>query len=552
MRIAALAIEAMAMVSATAGHAALVISKQPSQNMTCDRGTCSATQADAVLNIKDLKKLLRGANLTISTGSAAQDIVFDAAFAWASTRQLTLSATGSITVDQPITVQGTGALTLQYSQGSPGVFLVTKRGKVDFWDLTSVFTVNSQRYYLVADIATMASYISGNSYVDLALAKDYDAQPDGAYSAAPIDAYFAGHFEGLGHTIANLTITDPTTSHHDALISNGYSAFISNVGLLNAKITAADDSIVGGLVSSGNAVFENVFVTGSLSGGQFSAVGGVAGDLAESYDCSIDHSYSAAFVTGGQYSSVGGLAGSTSGSCAVSNSHATGDATGDDAGGLVGLDEGSEIENSYATGAVHSNGIAAGGLVGQGGGIEHSFATGKVSIGDGGYAGGLVGYAGGKIYYNYATGKVVAGDNSKAGGLVGENGGDIRYSYAIGAVKAGTNSNVGSLVGNQTGQLLSYSYGIGAVTAKRGSTIGGLVGIDNQRRDIFRTYWDLDATGISDPAQGAGSPANDYGIDGLTTAQFQSGLPKGFDKSIWAEDANVNNGFPYLRSLKPR
>jgi hypothetical protein len=191
-------------------------------------------------------------------------------------------------------------------------------------------------------------------------------------------------------------------------------------------------------------------------------------------------------------------------------------------------------------------------LVGQGGGIELSFATGKVSIGDGGYAGGLVGFAGGKMYYTYATGKVVAGDNSKAGGLVGENvNGDIRYSYAIGAVKAGANATAGSLVGNQESRLLSYSYGVGAISTGRHSTVGGLVGIDNQRRDIFRTYWDLDTTGIANPAQGAGSPASDYGITGLTTAQFQSGLPKGFDKSIWAEDPSVNNGFPYLRALKP-
>jgi hypothetical protein len=318
MRIEAVSIVAMGMLSVTAAHAALVISKEPSQNMTCDRGSCEATRADAVLNIKDLKKLLRGSDLTVSTGSATQDIMFDAAFAWASTRQLTLSAAGSITVEQPITVQGTGALTLQYGQGAPGVFITAKKGKVDFWDLSSIFTVNSQRYFLVADIATMANYISGDPYVHLALAKDYDAQADGVYGLAPINAYYAGHFEGLGHTIANLTITDPTTSHNDALISNGYSAFISNVGLVNANIAAADDSTVGGLVGDGNTTFENVFVTGSLSGGRFSTVGGVTGGLGGSYDCLIDASYSTASVTGGQYSYVGGLAGITNGSCIIS------------------------------------------------------------------------------------------------------------------------------------------------------------------------------------------------------------------------------------------
>jgi hypothetical protein len=45
---------------------------------------------------------------------------------------------------------------------------------------------------------------------------------------------------------------------------------------------------------------------------------------------------------------------------------------------------------------------------------------------------------------------------------------------------------------------------------------------------------------------------NDPGITGLTTAQFTSGLPAGFDKSIWREKANVNNGYPYLIDLPPQ
>jgi hypothetical protein len=436
------------------------------------------------------------------------------------------------------------------------MFLVTKKGKVDFWDLSSALTINSQSYLLVADIATMSGYIADYQYVDLAFVKDYDAQADGVYGSAPINAYYGGTLEGLGHTISNLTITDTTTGHYDALMSNSYGGNFNNIGLVNVRISAANNSYAGGFAGSGNARFENVFVTGSITAGQYTQAGGLIGALDGHPYSLIDNSYSAATVTADLNSTAGGLAGNTYEYAGlISDSHATGNVTGGNAGGLVGSNYGADIQNSYAMGTVRTVGVAAGGLVGQdGGNIQLSFATGRVFAGDGGYAGGLIGYAGGqKIYYNYATGKVVAGDNSSAGGLVGENtGGDIRYGYATGTVKAGADANVGSLVGNQTGQLLSYSYGIGAVTAKGGSTIGGLVGIDYQRKDIFRTYWDLDTTGISNPAQGAGSPANDYGIEGLTTTQFQSGLPKGFDKSVWAEDPSVNSGFPYLRSLKPR
>ncbi|MEI9932852.1 MAG: hypothetical protein WDM89_20525 [Rhizomicrobium sp.] len=64
-------------------------------------------------------------------------------------------------------------------------------------------------------------------------------------------------------------------------------------------------------------------------------------------------------------------------------------------------------------------------------------------------------------------------------------------------------------------------------------------------------YWDLDTSGISNPAQGAGNQASDPGITGLTTAQFQSGLPAGFDPGIWKQNAKLNNGYPYLIDNTP-
>ena len=36
--------------------------------------------------------------------------------------------------------------------------------------------------------------------------------------------------------------------------------------------------------------------------------------------------------------------------------------------------------------------------------------------------------------------------------------------------------------------------------------------------------------------------ANDPDITGLTTAQFQSGLPAGFDPTVWREKSNINGG----------
>ena len=42
------------------------------------------------------------------------------------------------------------------------------------------------------------------------------------------------------------------------------------------------------------------------------------------------------------------------------------------------------------------------------------------------------------------------------------------------------------------------------------------------------------------------------GAVGLTTEQFQSGLPAGFDPNVWAEDSGINGGFPYLITLPPK
>jgi hypothetical protein len=46
--------------------------------------------------------------------------------------------------------------------------------------------------------------------------------------------------------------------------------------------------------------------------------------------------------------------------------------------------------------------------------------------------------------------------------------------------------------------------------------------------------------------------ANNPGVTGLTTEQLQSGLPEGFDPSIWGESADINGGLPYLLANPPK
>ncbi len=154
--------------------------------------------------------------------------------------------------------------------------------------------------------------------------------------------------------------------------------------------------------------------------------------------------------------------------------------TGNRVGGLVGLNQGGTITNSYSIGVV-TGGRDVGGLVGytELGDITNSYANVTVT-GTGDFVGGLVGlnsglYGGGTITNSYSEGDV-KGTNF-VGGLVGSNSedGTITNSYSEGDVEG--NDRVGGLVGSNWQSTITNSYSIGVVTG--GSDVGGLVGNNN-------------------------------------------------------------------------
>jgi hypothetical protein len=476
---------ALALIAAGA-QAAVTISSNATQNMSCSNGVCSPTATKAVLNAGDLETLLGSGNLTVTTtgqGVEARNLDVTAPVSWSNGSVLALDAHNAIAIDSAVSITGGGGLVLT-NGGNPRQLAFGRPGNVTFAKLSASLVINGTTYTLANSVQSLASDISGNLSGAFALANDYDASGDGTYSDSPIlpDKPFPGSFEGLGHRISNLSINSSAAEYVGLFSTVGTGGVLRDIGLTHARV-----------ISAGRA--------GALAGY-------VAGDVGISQGLII-RTYSTGLVVG---PSAGGLVGQNNGIIALSHSEARVGVyrqyrQGNDRGGLVGQNN-SVIDSCYATGGI--SGSIVGGLVGLNlspGAIINSYATGNAHGGAG-----SLGYAGGLLGFNQA-------DN-------GENG-TITDSYSTGAAT--------------TTILHHHQY-----------QPGGLVGYDGaQAGSMTDTYWDTDTSGIANLSQGAGYPPNDPGITGLTTQQLQSGLPAGFDPSIWREDANINGGLPYLLDNPP-
>jgi len=503
-----IAVGGVAFFSATGTQAAVTISSAITTNMTCSGGVCAPTAKNAVLNAGDLETLLASGNVTVTTtGTSVQasDIDVKAALSWSSPGALSLQANKTVAIDSPVTIAGLSGLAIQ-TGGTNGAFSFGKKGNVTFANLSSILSINGAAYTLVGDLKTLASDIAAIPTGNFALANNYDAGQGGSYS---IDEIYTGSFEGLGNTISNWAGGGVTLIDGEWLgglfAELGTGGVIENVGLANASV------IYGEKIHGNKPVYIAALVAINLGTIRFSWATGTVNSRK-------------------LLPNLGGLVGGNGGT--ISNSYAAVkvSAAKGSAGGLAAFNSGL-VRESYATGAV--SGISAGGLLSETSGITmNSYAAGIVQVINyrdyqtvGGGLVGLVSLAGGAIIDCYATGDVSGANGSAVGGLAGVNQG-----------------------GTQPGTI-SFSYSTGVVNGGTGSIVGGLVGDDESPAgSLTDTYWDTDTSGQN---QGAGNNQNDPGITGLTTAQFQSGLPAGFDPAVWSEKTNIDDGFPYLLANKP-
>ncbi len=518
----------LAALATGAANAAVTISSGSTQNMTCSGGMCAPTTKNAVLNAGDLETMLASGNTTVTTtgsGVEADDIIVATPISWSASTALGLTAHRLLTVGMPVSVAGNGNLAL-VTDGDQSALSFPSGGDVTFANLASGLTINGAAYTLVDTVATLASAIRTNPGGNFAFAQSYNAKKDGTYSAPPITTAFTGVLEGLGNAISNLTISDNTDEQIGlfAFIDGGD---VHDIGLVKAKVSAGGATVFVGTLAgyvyggSNQSISYGGVVTGSWATGTVSTkastygqVGGLVGSACNSGSgYPIDEiigSHSAVNISGGSFNFTGGLVGYSCG---------------------VGV-----VDASYAAGSVTAGtGSYVGGLVGASTGyVENSFASGAATTGDAGN-GSPPPSAGGLVGYNFG---------------VGSSPGMITNCYSLGAAKGGNGSYDGGLVGFSFDGTIATSYSTGAPSGGTGSSVGGLLG-DDSSANLNDTYWDTDTSGITNLSQGAGNIANAPGITGLSTAQLQTGLPKGFSKKTWKEKTKTNGGLPYLIANPP-
>lgn len=474
-----------------------------------------------------LDTALASGNVTIqSTSGVASgngDIHINDPVTW-SANTLTLEARRDININANLGGSGSAALSLHFGLGDVAA------GNMAVYRLASGVTVNlptgtnfstllgsdgvAKTYYVINSLgavnstsATDLQGMNGDLTQNYAVGSNIDASAsinwNGGNAFVPVgngSSAYSGHFEGLGHSIAqlrvnrqadllglfgeisatgrvsNIIMTAPaftnndtgTTEHFGAIAGRNYGV-IEHVRVLGG--TVIGNVSVGGVVGTNAGTVRDARATADVGG---KSSGGLIGtNLVNGI---VEDSSAAASVNG--VANVGGLIGANY--AALSGLHASGNVVNSEgayAGGLIGYNEGA-ISNSYALGAINGM-LDTGGLIGKSTGtITSSYATGAV-VGSG-RVGGLVGTSMATLGASYASGNVrSASGTGMVGGLVGLNSGTINNNAYSTSLVSGV-TQVGGLVGRNTGTITNAHTGnggtAGPVVTGTGDMTGGLVG----------------------------------------------------------------------------
>jgi filamentous hemagglutinin family protein len=360
--------------------------------------------------------------------------------------------------------EGNNYRTKQGFNGTPIQYTVITRlgdmGSTSTHDLQGINGNLAGNYVLGNDIdaSSTATWNSGAGFASI-------GHPGGSnfygFNSHIEGVEFTGRFDGLGHTISNLTINRPDTNYV-GLFRKTSGSHIQNITLNNVSILGG--MYTGALIGWNHGNVYNASSSGTVSG--FADVGGLVGDT---YDGIISHSSSSArvvSVASSLYEHRGGYS--------------------DNIGGLVGENYNTTIRYSYATGDVQGSYQRTGGLVGsnRAGMIENTYATGNVT----GYwrVGGLIGssenvgegdFRTGKVENSYATGNVISDNFS--GGLIGGSYHPVRNSYSSGSVSGDPQNYIGASFGYVASGVTENIY-YNSTTSTQANAVGGFTSLARQ------------------------------------------------------------------------
>ncbi|MEX3634125.1 filamentous hemagglutinin N-terminal domain-containing protein [Paraburkholderia sp. BR14320] len=342
---------------------------------------------------------------TTGAHGATGDLGVAASMRWSGPASLTLAAYHDVSVATATTIANSGAGNLTLRADASGIDnggSVINTGTIDWSRSTGIVSalhditggylpgnilsnstwsaapdsglVTQVTVYALVNTVSQLGAVGLNPSGNYALGRDIDATPPpGEFS--PTVASFSGQFDGMGHTISNLWLSESLFGEI------GYSGVVRNLNIQGTANLPKSDAWAGFLADRNDGTIASVHSSGSVTSIGRLSTGGLVG---LNFDGTITRSSSTADVSSD--SATGGLVGTNSFGV-IRQSFASGDVTSthlQGAGGLAGYNFG-VITESYATGTVHVQpqcdtvSACGGGLVGgTSGTISQSFATGKI------------------------------------------------------------------------------------------------------------------------------------------------------------------------------
>ena len=337
--------------------------------------------------------------------------------------------------------------------------------------------------------------------------------------------FFAGTFDGQGHTISGLYFNNDTAAYVGlfGLVFSypDHITEIKNLGVIGSFFRGGANvgSIAGSQVGYSVLTIENVFADSRVEGNY--SVGGLLGIIVDS--CVVKNSYNLGAVVGN--SNVGGLFGSVVGEMVdLYNIYNAGPVTAycdtvenPEVGGIAGfVSAGMRLENGYNLGPV----------VGRN------------------YTGGLFGYVVYAISIDkcYNTGDVT-GENV-VGGIFGELMNTERFSniYNLGHVSG--KYNIGGIVGSlQEAGVFVNVYNAGSVVTETGnmSFVGTIAGYLSYNISTYRfdNVFHLEVAAEGDKSLGT-AVTNEMMADGSVAYRLHNYYYDGVDAAVWGQNVGVD------------